>query len=132
VLRGLHYQLRQPQGKLVEVTRGEVFDVAVDLRRGSATFGRWYGTTLDDRSRRQLYIPPGFGHGFCVLSEIVDLQYRCTDYYDPEDQRGILWSDREIGIEWPISDPILSDRDANQPLLGELPPEALPELEVAR
>ena len=103
VLRGLHYQMIQMQGKLVSVTRGEVFDVAVDIRKGSATFGQWYGTHLNDENHRQMYVPPGYAHGFCVLSETVDFIYKCTDYYHPQSEKGVLWNDPEIGIEWPIS-----------------------------
>lgn len=120
VLRGLHYQLLQPQGKLVGVTRGAVFDVAVDVRRGSPSFGRWVGVTLDDRDHRQLYIPPGFAHGFCVLSEEADFVYKCTDYYHPQSERGVAWDDPAIGIAWPELDVALSDKDRrNPPLAGQ-------------
>ena len=98
VLRGLHYQLVQPQGKLVRVATGSVFDVAVDVRRGSPTFGDWFGTTLDDENMRMMYVPPGFAHGFIVLSESADFMYKCTDYYHPESEQGILWNDPNIGI----------------------------------
>lgn len=127
VLRGLHYQLVQPQGKLVMVTRGEVFDVAVDIRRGSPTFGRWAGCILDDRSHRQFYVPPGFAHGFCVLSEEVDFVYKCTDYYHPESERGIAWDDPDIGIDWPRLDMTLSEKDRGNPRLADHPPENLPQ-----
>jgi dTDP-4-dehydrorhamnose 3,5-epimerase len=111
-LRGLHYQLRHPQGKLVQVFDGEVFDVAVDVRRDSPTFGRWSGTLLSGENRRQLWIPPGFAHGFCVLSESALMFYKCTDYYHPEHERTLLWNDPAVGIEWPLdSEPILSDKD---------------------
>ncbi|HHK60620.1 MAG TPA: dTDP-4-dehydrorhamnose 3,5-epimerase [Desulfobacterales bacterium] len=126
VLRGLHFQLRHPQGKLVQVMRGEVFDVAVDIRRGSPTFGRWFGAVLSDENHRQLYIPPGFAHGFCVLSEEVDFFYKCTEYYHPEDEDGVFWRDPAIGIDWPIAEPLLSERDASLPLLADMAPERLP------
>ncbi len=129
VLRGLHFQLRHPQGKLVQVMRGEVFDVAVDIRRGSPTFGHWFGTVLSDENHRQLYIPPGFAHGFCVLSEVADFTYKCTDYYHPEDEGGVFWQDPAIGIDWPVAEPLLSDRDKNQPMLAAIPPERLPRYE---
>jgi dTDP-4-dehydrorhamnose 3,5-epimerase len=119
VLRGLHYQLHRPQGKLVSVVRGRVFDVAVDIRRGSPTFGRWFGTELSDEAPRAVWIPPGFAHGFCTLSEVADFVYKCTDVYVPEHDRGILWSDPSIGIDWPVGDPLLSDRDRALPLLSD-------------
>lgn len=118
VLRGLHYQLVQPQGKLVWVTRGAVFDVAVDIRRGSPHFGRWYGCVLDDQNHRQLYIPPGFAHGFCVVSEEADFFYKCTDYYHPASERGIAWDDQEIGIQWPLQEVSLSAKDQQNPRLS--------------
>lgn len=113
VLRGLHYQLQHPQGKLVTVIRGEVFDVAVDIRHGSPTFGKYFGAILNDQNHKQLYVPPGFAHGFCVLSEYVDFYYKCTDYYYPDDEHGVLWNDRDIGIKWPklTCTPILSSKD---------------------
>jgi dTDP-4-dehydrorhamnose 3,5-epimerase len=126
VLRGLHYQLTQPQGKLVRVSRGSVFDVAVDVRSGSPTFGQWYGTTLDDESMRMIYIPPGFAHGFMVLSDIADCIYKCTDYYHPQSEQGVLWSDPAIDIEWPDTDVHLSAKDCSNPVLQELPEELLP------
>jgi dTDP-4-dehydrorhamnose 3,5-epimerase len=119
VLRGLHYQLRQPQGKLVSVLRGRVFDVAVDIRRGSPTFGKWYGTILSEDEPRYLWIPPGFAHGFCALSEAADFVYKCTDVYVADDDRGVLWSDPSIGIEWPLTSPLLSDKDQRLPPLSE-------------
>lgn len=112
VLRGLHYQLKSPQGKLVRVARGRIFDVAADIRRGSPTFGKWVGTELDDSSHRQLWIPPGFAHGFCTLSEEADVIYKCTDFYAPEDERGIVWNDPTLRIDWPVLDPMLSEKDA--------------------
>lgn len=112
VLRGLHFQLKQPQGKLVRVVRGSVFDVAVDLRRSSPTFGRWVGVELSESNHRQLWIPPGFGHGFLVTSESADFLYKTTDYYAPEHERCIAWNDPAIGIEWPLAaPPVLSGKD---------------------
>jgi dTDP-4-dehydrorhamnose 3,5-epimerase len=120
-LRGLHAQLRRPQGKLVRAVEGEMFDVAVDIRRGSPSFGRWLGLVLSGDNFRQLYIPPGFAHGFCVLSERVHVEYKCTDFYDPAGEVSIAWSDPEIGIRWPLSESIaLSPRDAGAPRLREL------------
>jgi dTDP-4-dehydrorhamnose 3,5-epimerase len=113
VLRGLHYQIRQPQGKLVRAVTGEVFDVAVDLRRASPTFGRWVGERLSGDNKRMLWIPPGFGHGFLVLSESADFLYKTTDYYAPEHERVIAWNDPELAIKWPLAGtPTLSGRDA--------------------
>ncbi len=112
VLRGLHYQLRQPQGKLVRVVRGAVFDVAVDLRRSSPTFGRWVGCELSEENQRQMWVPPGFAHGFMVVSDSADFLYKTTDYYAPEHERCIAWDDPEIGIAWPLSEaPQLSAKD---------------------
>lgn len=112
VLRGLHYQIKQPQGKLVRVVAGEVFDVAVDLRRSSPTFGRWVGMTLSAENKRMAWIPPGFAHGFYVLSEYAEFLYKTTDYYAPEHERSLLWNDPAIGVEWPLTvEPILSDKD---------------------
>lgn len=114
-LRGLHYQIKQPQGKLVRVISGEIFDVAVDLRRNSPTFGRWVGQILSGENKKMLWVPPGFGHGFYVLSEVVDFVYKCTDYYASEHERVILWSDPELAIDWPLVEgrgPMLSGRDA--------------------
>lgn len=115
ILRGLHYQIRQPQGKLVRVTQGEVFDVAVDLRRGSPTFGRWVGERLSGENRRMLWVPPGFAHGFYVLSESADFLYKCTDYYAPEHERCIRWDDPDLAIDWPLlagRPPVVSAKDA--------------------
>lgn len=127
VLRGLHYQLRFPQGKLVTVLEGSVFDVAVDVRVGSPTFGRWYGCELSAENRRQLYIPCGFAHGFCVMSTTVCFHYKCTDYYHPEDEQGIAWNDSEIAITWPLSElPILSPKDERYVSLKDTPQNQLP------
>ena len=113
VLRGLHYQIRQAQGKLVRVVVGEVFDAAVDLRRSSPTFGKWVGAILSAENKRQLWVPEGFGHGFVVLSEAAEFLYRTTDYWAPEHERCIIWNDPDIGIDWPVADsPILSGKDA--------------------
>jgi len=115
VLRGLHYQLANPQGKLVRVARGAVFDVAVDLRRSSPHFGRWVGYELSDENGRMLWVPPGFAHGFLTLSDVADFQYKCTAFYAPEDERAILWNDPDIGIAWPLEEgeaPLLSGKDA--------------------
>lgn len=116
VLRGLHFQINKPQGKLVRVLRGEVFDVAVDLRRDSPSFGKWHGLLLNEKNKRQLWMPPGFAHGFLVLSDVADFEYKCTDYYDPDDEGAILWNDPELAIEWPEASAIrLSDKDASAP-----------------
>lgn len=131
VLRGLHYQLTQTQGKLVRVTSGAVFDVAVDVRHGSPTFGQWYGTLIDEESMRMLYVPPGYAHGFVVLSETADFLYKCTDYYHPESEQGIAWDDPDIGIDWPIAqltaDIALSDKDKKNVKLKDQTAEKLPD-----
>jgi dTDP-4-dehydrorhamnose 3,5-epimerase len=119
VLRGLHFQLNHPQGKLVTVARGEIFDAVVDIRVGSPTFGQWFGVTLRGDSAQQLWIPPGFAHGFCVLSDTADVVYKCTELYHADDDRGILWCDERIGIDWPIDAPILSARDQSHAPLSE-------------
>jgi dTDP-4-dehydrorhamnose 3,5-epimerase len=112
VLRGLHYQIQQPQGKLIRVLRGEIFDVAVDLRRNSPDFGNWTGVTLSDRNHRMLWIPPQFAHGFLVLSDFAEVSYKATDYYAPQWERSLLWNDPDIGVDWPVtSDLILSEKD---------------------
>ncbi len=128
VLRGLHYQLRRPQGKLVTVVCGEVFDVVVDIRVGSPTFGKWLSVVLNDENHKQIYVPPGFAHGFCVLSEFADFHYKCTDYYHPEDEHGVVWNDRGIGINWPNIkiEPILSSKDVLYKSLSEIVVEKLP------
>jgi dTDP-4-dehydrorhamnose 3,5-epimerase len=118
-LRGLHYQEPDAQGKLVRVAVGAVFDVAVDVRRGSPGFGRWYGVELSSENHRQLWVPPGFAHGFCVLSEYADFVYKCTAYYSPTSERALRWDDPDIGIEWPIRDPILSAKDRAAPRLRD-------------
>lgn len=120
VLRGLHFQKHKPQGKLVTVTQGTVFDVAVDLRIDSPTFGQHESVLLSGDNRVQFYIPPGFAHGFCVLSETADFQYKCTDYYDPSDEGGLLWNDPELAIAWPLEAPTLSAKDSMQPTLAAI------------
>lgn len=119
VLRGLHYQEPDAQGKLVRCTRGAVWDVAVDIRRSSPQFGKWFGAELSEENRKMLWIPPGFAHGFCVLREESDLVYKCTTVYRPEHDRGVAWNDPEIGIEWPLTDPKLSPKDAAAPRLRD-------------
>lgn len=122
VLRGIHYQIFQPQGKLVRVVRGEVFDVAVDLRRSSPDFGRWTGVTLSADNHEQLWVPPGFGHAFVVMSIEAEFVYKCTDYYAPEHERSIRWDAPDIGIKWPLppgTEPVLSDKDAAAPVLAD-------------
>lgn len=129
VLRGLHYQRGRPQAKLVRVVRGTVFDVAVDLRRGSPTFGRWAGEILSEQNRRMLYVPEGFAHGFYVLSEQAEFAYKCSEYYAPEEERGLIWNDPTLAIAWPIpadTVPILSGKDSRYPRLQEMPVEDLP------
>ena len=128
-LRGLHFQYPQSQGKLVQVLLGEVFDVAVDIRVGSPTFGQWVSEKLSNENHKQMYIPQGFAHGFCVLSETAVFSYKCTDYYNPSAEGGIIWNDPQIGIDWPISEPILSAKDAECPLLKDIPEEKLSRFE---
>jgi dTDP-4-dehydrorhamnose 3,5-epimerase len=120
VLRGLHFQKTKPQGKLVRVVKGEVYDVAVDIREGSPTFGQWEAVILSEENKAQLWVPPGFAHGFVVLSETADFVYKCTDYYDPSDEGSILWNDPDLNIPWPIDSPSLSDKDANAEKLVDL------------
>jgi dTDP-4-dehydrorhamnose 3,5-epimerase len=117
-LRGLHAQRLRPQGKLVRAIRGEIFDVAVDIRKGSPTFGKWMGATLSAENFLQIFVPPGFAHGFCVLSEMAEVEYKCTDFYDGADEIGLLWN--SAGIDWPLNDPLLSAKDAALPRLDEL------------
>jgi len=126
VLRGLHYQLKHPQSKFIYVVRGEIFDVAVDIRQGSPTFCKWTGVRLSVENKKQLYIPEGFAHGFFVLSECADVLYKCTEVYQPRDEYGIIWSDQQIGIDWPGTNPILSEKDAELPQMAQIPPENLP------
>ncbi|MCB1195902.1 dTDP-4-dehydrorhamnose 3,5-epimerase [bacterium] len=126
VLRGLHYQLKHPQGKLVTALTGEIFDVAVDIRRGSPTFGKWIGVLLNSTNKRQLWIPSGFAHGFYVISQTADVLYKCTGYYVPEDDFGIRWDSPELAIDWHCQQPILSDKDRLYPTLKEMPESKLP------
>ena len=126
VLRGLHYQWPNPQGKLVSVLEGEVYDVAVDIRHGSPTFGRWVGAMLTADNHRHFWVPKGFAHGFCVLSEFATFTYQCTALYDPKADAGIRWNDAALAIDWPLSEPLLSDKDGRTPLLEDVPPERLP------
>ena len=127
VLRGLHYQLVQPQGKFVRVATGAVFDVAVDVRRGSPNFGQWFGAELSEDNMNMMYVPPGFAHGFVVLSDTADFIYKCTDYYHPESEQGIAWDDPDIGVEWPISDIMLSEKDKLNPKLKDQHSDLLPQ-----
>ena len=120
VLRGLHFQKTKPQGKLVRVVRGEVYDVAVDIRKGSATFGEWEVVILSEDNKKQFWVPPGFAHGFVVLSDTADFEYKCTDYYDPSDEGSISWSDPDLDIPWPIANPVLSAKDEGAKRLVDL------------
>ena len=124
-LRGLHYQLPQSQAKLVQVVTGEIYDVAVDIRKGSPTFGKWVGAHLSDENHRQILVSEGFAHGFCVLSETAHVLYKCTDFYSPENEKGVLWSDPELSIDWPVTKPILSAKDEKYPCLSEISSEHL-------
>lgn len=126
VLRGLHYQLHHPQAKLVSAISGAIYDIAVDIRRGSPTYGKWAGTILSGENKRQLFIPVGFAHGFCVLSETADVVYKCTDFYNPEDDYGIVWDDPRFAIDWPVVNPVLSKKDAELPTIDSMPEEQLP------
>jgi dTDP-4-dehydrorhamnose 3,5-epimerase len=126
VLRGLHLQHPHGQGKLVSVLGGEIFDVAVDVRVGSPTFARWVGVTLSLDNRRQLWIPPGFAHGFCVLSPRAVFHYKCTDVYHQASELGVAWDDPDIGVDWPLAAPLLSEKDARHPRLAEIPKDRLP------
>jgi dTDP-4-dehydrorhamnose 3,5-epimerase len=125
-IRGLHFQIRHSQAKLVQAISGEIFDVAVDIRSGSSTFGKWIGARLSDKNGRQMYIPKGFAHGFCVLSEFATFYYKCSDFYEPNDEGGIIWSDQDIGIKWPAENPIISEKDKRYPTLTGLSAEQLP------
>jgi dTDP-4-dehydrorhamnose 3,5-epimerase len=120
VLRGLHFQKTKPQGKLVRVVGGEVYDVAVDIRQGSPSFGQWEGVILSEENKRQFWVPPGFAHGFLVLSDTADFEYKCTDYYDPSDEGSLVWNDPAMAITWPLDKPTLSDKDSNAPTFAEL------------
>lgn len=120
VLRGLHLQKTRPQGKLVSCPLGVVYDVAVDVNPQSHTFGQYVGVELTEDNHRQLWIPPGYAHGFCVLSDVADFQYKCTDLYFPEDEGGLIWNDAEVGIDWPIKDPALSEKDQKLPTLAQI------------
>lgn len=120
VLRGLHYQKNYPQGKLVRVVKGEVYDVAVDLRKDSSTFGKWDFQILSETNKRQFWVPPGFAHGFYVKSQFADLEYKCTNFYNPEDEASLIWNDPNLKIEWPTANPLLSDKDAKASQLNEL------------
>lgn len=125
-LRGLHYQYPHTQAKLVHTLQGEIYDVAVDIRKGSPTFGHWTGVVLSAENRRQLFLPAGFAHGFCVLSESALLTYKCSDFYSPMGEGGILWNDPDLGIEWPVQDPVLSQRDVALQRLQGIDPDRLP------
>jgi dTDP-4-dehydrorhamnose 3,5-epimerase len=125
-LRGLHYQLKHPQGKLIYVIRGEIYDVAVDIRKGSPFFGKWVSAVLSDKNKRQFFIPPGFAHGFCVTSEEADVTYKCTDLYSPGDEYGIAWDAPDIGIKWPVNNPLLSEKDSRYLPLKDTPEGQLP------
>lgn len=124
-VRGLHFQNPTAQAKLVWAIQGEIYDVAVDLRRGSPTFGRWQAVTLSSENRLQFYIPPGFAHGFAVLSDVALFAYKCSDFYAPQHERAVAWNDPDIGIPWPVSDPVLSAKDQRAPRLRDIPPERL-------
>ncbi|GLQ93006.1 dTDP-4-dehydrorhamnose 3,5-epimerase [Dyella acidisoli] len=130
VLRGLHYQWPNPQGKLVSVLEGEVYDVAVDIRRGSPTFGQWTSAMLTAGNRRHMWIPAGFAHGFCVLSDFATFTYQCTTLYDPAADAAICWNDAAIGIDWPIGEPLISAKDAKAPLLADVLADCLPPFEA--
>ena len=119
ILRGLHWQVSQPQDKLVWCLQGEVYDVAVDVRPGSPTFGKWCGVTLSSEEKNQIFVPAGFAHGFCVVSDTAEVTYKCSRFYAPEDEGGVIWNDPKLGIEWPIAEPILSKKDAALPPLSE-------------
>jgi dTDP-4-dehydrorhamnose 3,5-epimerase len=125
-LRGLHYQVNHEQAKLIQVVKGTIFDVAVDIRKGSPSFGQWTGVHLSGDNKRQVFIAEGFAHGFCVLSEVAHVVYKCSDFYAPKDEGGILWSDPDLAIEWPISEPLLSAKDSLLPRLVDIASERLP------
>jgi len=127
ILRGLHFQYPQPQGKLIQVLSGRVVDVVVDIRAGSPNYGQWISEVLSGSNHRQMYVPPGFAHGYCVTSEAAIFSYKCTDFYNPATEHGIIWNDPDIGIEWPIARPVLSAKDAAYPGFKDLRPENLPQ-----
>ena len=130
LLRGLHFTIRHPQAQIVTVFRGRIFDVAVDLRRASPTFGHWFGVELSDEGpARQIYMAPGFAHGFCVLSDVADLHYKCSRIYDRNDEGGLLWHDPEVAIRWPLENPTVSQRDAAYPKLSALDSAGLPQVD---
>lgn len=131
VVRGIHYQLKCQQGKLIWVTRGEIFDVVLDIRVGSPTFGQWIGEVLSEKNHWQLYIPPGFAHGYGVVSEIADVNYLCTDFYTPNDEYGIRWDDKTLDIPWPVSIPTVSEKDQALPYFSEIPKTNLPLFEAS-
>jgi dTDP-4-dehydrorhamnose 3,5-epimerase len=130
-VRGLHYQLKHPQGKLIYAVTGRIFDVVLDIRRDSPTFGRWCGVYLSADNKRQVYIPPGFAHGFSVLSDWADVIYKCTDFYTPGDEYGVLWSDPDLEIDWGVDQPFVSPKDLENPLLSRIPPDLLPTYDAA-
>jgi dTDP-4-dehydrorhamnose 3,5-epimerase len=125
-VRGLHFQVRHPQAKLVQVIAGEIFDVAVDIRKGSPTFGQWIGIHLSDQNKRQVFIPEGFAHGFCVISDAALFSYKCSDFYSADDELGILWADPDIAVDWPVTAPIISKKDKHLPQLSDLSHDLLP------
>ena len=131
-LRGLHYQINHGQAKLIQVVRGAIFDVTLDIRRGSPYFGQWTSVNLTGDNKRQVFISEGFAHGFCVLSEVAEVVYKCTNFYVPEDEGGILWSDPDLAIDWPVAEPLLSAKDSGLPRLADVPPERLPSYEADR
>jgi dTDP-4-dehydrorhamnose 3,5-epimerase len=132
ILRGIHFQYPHSQGKLVQVISGEVFDVVVDIRLGSPTFGQWIGENLSSLNHKQIYIPPGFAHGFCVLSDTALFSYKCTDYYSPAAEGGIIWNDPDLRIGWPVPTPIVSGRDSGFPRLKDVPKDKLPKYKEGR
>lgn len=132
ILRGLHFQNPKAQGKLVQVLAGEVFDVAVDIRKGSPTFGQWHGEILSVENHRQMYIPPCFAHGFCVISDTALFSYKCTGYYSPSTEGGVIWNDPDIGIDWPVKEPVLSEKDTVYTKLCDIPENVLPKYEVSQ
>ncbi|MHC4117846.1 MAG: dTDP-4-dehydrorhamnose 3,5-epimerase [Planctomycetota bacterium] len=129
ILRGLHFQYPQSQGKLVQILSGEVLDVAVDIRVGSPTFGQWVAEVLSGTDHRQMYVPPGFAHGYCVISETALFSYKCTDFYNPQAEGGIIWNDPELGIDWPVDEPVLSPKDTGYRRLKDIPRDELPPFE---